>query len=113
MGAPLAQQPGERPKTAGRRWLKRCLLGLALLAGLVATACSQGSYPVDIFYEMHYQQSYRSNEPPSLSPPRQFRGLFPGAQVHRLQYRAAPVRGQLLHVPRRRGQGGWTGGLEA
>ena len=49
--------------------LKQCLLGVAILAGLVTVGCSQGSYPVDIFYEMHYQQSYKSHEPPRLSAP--------------------------------------------
>ena len=29
--------------------------------------CSQGTYPLDIFYEQHYQQSYKSHEPPRLS----------------------------------------------
>ena len=45
------------------------LLGLAVLLGLLATACSQGSYPLDIFQEMHYSQAVRIQEPPSLSPP--------------------------------------------
>lgn len=44
-------------------------LGLALLAALVAVGCSRGTYPFDYFYEMHYQQSYSSHEPPRLSPP--------------------------------------------
>ncbi len=51
------------------RKIKLCLLGLALFGALVAFGCSQGSYPVDIFYEMHYQQSYKAQEPPSLSSP--------------------------------------------
>jgi mono/diheme cytochrome c family protein len=37
--------------------------------GLVGTGCSRGSYPVDIFEEMHYQQSYRIQEPDRLLPP--------------------------------------------
>ena len=45
------------------------LLGLGLLLGLVAAGCARGAYPLDFFYEMHYQQSYRSHEPPRLSPP--------------------------------------------
>ena len=46
------------------------LLGISLLVGLVALAgCSQGSYPLDIFYEMHYQPSYKAHEPPRLSVP--------------------------------------------
>ena len=34
---------------------------------IFAVGCSQGSYPLDIFYEMHYQQSFKSQEPPRLS----------------------------------------------
>ena len=45
------------------------LVGLAVVAGMLAVGCSQGSYPLDIFYEMHYQPSYKAHEPPRLSPP--------------------------------------------
>ena len=41
---------------------------LLVVLGTVALACSTGSYPVDVFTEMHYQQSYRSQEPPRLMP---------------------------------------------
>ena len=37
---------------------------LAVLAGLLLTACESGAYPFDIFPEMHYQQSNRPGEPP-------------------------------------------------
>ena len=50
-----------------RRGLKRWFFGVAVLFGIVLVGCSQGSYPVDIFYEQHYQQSYRSQEPPRLN----------------------------------------------
>ena len=40
----------------------------AALAALLLTACEGGSYAVDIFPEQHYQQSYKSGEPPRLSP---------------------------------------------
>ena len=50
-----------------RNRLQAWLIGLALLAGLAGAACSQGTYPFDIFYEMHYQQSFKSHEPPRLS----------------------------------------------
>jgi mono/diheme cytochrome c family protein len=50
--------------------LKTTLLGVSITAVLVtAIGCSQGSYPLDIFYEMHYQDSYKSYEPPRLSVP--------------------------------------------
>ena len=40
--------------------------GMALLAALALAGCTSGAYPVDIFYEQHYQQSYKSHEPPRL-----------------------------------------------
>lgn len=56
------------PRTAkSERGLKRWIFGVATLFGIVLVGCSQGSYPVDIFYEQHYQQSYRSHEPPRLT----------------------------------------------
>jgi len=55
------------PEAQGRkRGRKRWFFGAAMLFGLVLVACSQGTYPVDIFYEQHYQQTYRSGEPPRL-----------------------------------------------
>ncbi len=54
----------------GRRFRTRTYLGgLALLVGILALGCSQGSYPLDIFYEMHYQPSHKASEPPRLSVP--------------------------------------------
>ncbi len=47
-----------------------------LLVALAAAACtpgdpgrSTGDYPIDIFPEMHYQESFRSSEPPRIMPP--------------------------------------------
>ena len=51
----------------GKRSYKRWFFGIAVLFGIVLVGCSQGTYPVDIFYEQHYQQSYRSHEPPRLT----------------------------------------------
>ena len=45
------------------------LLAAAVLLLALGAACSDGTYPVDFFYEMHYQDSYGPNEPPRLSPP--------------------------------------------
>ncbi len=68
----------------GRRVLRPSTAVAALLVlGLFAAGCANGTYPVDIFYEMHYQQSYASGEPPRLSPP--------GAAV--------PVTGKEVDVP--------------
>jgi azurin len=66
------------PHSTGRRRARRCLFGLALLLGLAAAGCSQGTYPLDIFYEMHYQQSYKSDEPPRLSAPESSVAWYPG-----------------------------------
>ncbi|MBI4287508.1 MAG: cytochrome c [Chloroflexi bacterium] len=44
--------------------------GLAAVSlALIFAACSTGAYPFDVFPEGHYQQSYRSQEPPRLQPP--------------------------------------------
>ena len=42
---------------------------ILVVVALAAAGCASGSYPVDIFYEMHYQQSYGPHEPPVLSAP--------------------------------------------
>ena len=47
----------------------RMLLLLAALSMIALAGCSRGSYPLDFFYEMHYNQSYKVQEPPSLSAP--------------------------------------------
>ncbi|MFQ6029874.1 MAG: c-type cytochrome [Dehalococcoidia bacterium] len=63
------------------RWAGGYIFGLALLISIVAAAgCSQGSYPLDIFYEMHYQQSYKAHEPPRLSAPDTAVPYFPPQQ---------------------------------
>ncbi len=65
--------PSEKLKTLfARGWQLRYrtyLGGLALLVAVMALGCSQGSYPLDIFYEMHYQPSFKDHEPPRLSVP--------------------------------------------
>ena len=54
------------------------LLGSSLLAGLITlVGCSQGSYPLDIFYEMHYQPSYKAHAPPRLRVPERAVAWFP------------------------------------
>ncbi len=60
----------------GRRWRLSLLLAAVALVAIAATGCgrgtwpfAQGSYPLDIFYEMHYQPAYKAHEPPRLSPP--------------------------------------------
>ena len=45
------------------------LLGVVLLFAAFLAGCANGTYPLDIFYEMHYQQSYQVHEPPRISVP--------------------------------------------
>ena len=47
--------------------MRTLIAGVALVVALAAVGCTSGSYPVDIFYEQHYQQSYKSHEPPRMS----------------------------------------------
>ena len=65
-------------KPALRIRLKTLLLGMSVFVGLTAMACSQGAYPLDIFYEMHYQQSYKVQEPPVLTAVESAVPWFPG-----------------------------------
>lgn len=66
--SPVAgQSQTDQPTTRrSKRRLKGWFLGIAVLFGILVVGCSQGTYPVDIFYEQHYQQSYKSHEPPRL-----------------------------------------------
>ena len=64
------------------RFLGRVLLGrsgarrgpllrlglLGVVVALLAASCAEGTYPLDFFYEMHYQPTYHSQEPPRLMP---------------------------------------------
>ena len=69
---------GNPPRNRVPRPGKKVLLGISLLVGLITLAgCSQGSYPLDIFYEMHYQPSYKAHEPPRLSVPESAVAWFP------------------------------------
>ncbi len=45
------------------------LLLVIAVAGVALAGCSRGSYPLDFVSEMHYNQSYKIQEPPSLSAP--------------------------------------------
>ena len=61
-------QRNSRTARKGRVLPSRLLIaGMAIVAGLALAGCTSGSYPVDIFYEQHYQQSYKSHEPPRLA----------------------------------------------
>ena len=54
------------------------LITTALVSVVVLAACepgdplrSTGSYPIDVFQEMHYNQSLKAQEPPRFSPPKE------------------------------------------
>jgi mono/diheme cytochrome c family protein len=50
--------------------IRRVVAACAGLAGmLLLTACTPGQYPIDIFRELHYQQSYRLLQAERLAPP--------------------------------------------
>ncbi len=54
--------------TTVRRLLRGLLVGAAL--ALLGSACaSTNTYPIDFFSEMHYQKSFRAQEPPRLDVP--------------------------------------------
>ena len=60
---------GLRRLTRGH-WRARGRLALAVAAlVLLGTACSKGTYAVELFPEQHYQQSFKKQEPPRLDPP--------------------------------------------
>ena len=48
------------------------MVGLLSIAAVSASACAvqeSNTYPVETFSEMHYSQSFKSQEPPRLAPP--------------------------------------------
>ncbi len=51
------------------RFKVRLTLIVAALAAAALTGCEAGAYPLDIFPEMHYQESYRVQEPPFVQIP--------------------------------------------
>ena len=56
------------PPAAGlSRGVRPYLMGFALIVALSVVGCGQGTYPLDIFYEMHYQQTHKSHEPPRMA----------------------------------------------
>ena len=62
-------RPGGRLWSRARKASRAKLLAVIALVAIVAAGCANGTYPLDFFYEMHYQQIYQSHEPPRLSPP--------------------------------------------
>lgn len=51
------------------RFRVRLALIATVLAAAALTGCEAGAYPLDIFPEMHYQESYRVQEPPFVQIP--------------------------------------------
>ena len=75
--------PSSSDRRRARPFPVRLLIaGAALFAALVVAGCTSGSYPVDIFYEQHYQQSYKSHEPPRLAIERPERLGGNANQIH-------------------------------
>lgn len=61
---------GLAPMKLAKQNNRRLVIFAALSVLIVLMlGCSTGTYPIDIFPEMHYQQSYKIQEPPSLSAP--------------------------------------------
>lgn len=58
--------PVKASPKSGRRLLWLLLAGVLALS--LAACTKSGTYPMDIFSEMHYQQSTRFQEPPRLLP---------------------------------------------
>ena len=48
---------------------RRARLALALAMSLLLAGCNTGTYPVDVFPEMHYQAWHRPLEPERLTTP--------------------------------------------
>ena len=61
--------PDRRPMRRGVLFLALAAFAVFLLAGCSKSGVSRGAYPIDFFTEMHYAQSYKIQEPPSLSAP--------------------------------------------
>jgi mono/diheme cytochrome c family protein len=64
---------------------------LLVIAGLAIalSGCSTGAYPLDIFPEMHYQQSYRAQEGPRIEAP--IDSVPQRSNVNGLQGKPVPV----------------------
>ena len=67
MAAP--KQHTSRPKVVASVRSSRASLLLVVLSAALLAGCSQGTYPIDFFPEMHYNKSFKIQEPPSLSAP--------------------------------------------
>ena len=83
-----------KTRTTPRRLTAALLAAVAL--SLLVSACARGTYAVEVFPEMHYNQSTRIQEPPRLSPPD---GAVPvtGREV---TYSAAEASGLVNPLPR-------------
>lgn len=67
MSDSVAQTGSAHPR-AGRRFKPAWLVAAIAVLGIAAIGCfpKAGSYPIEIFTEMHYSQAFRSQEPPRL-----------------------------------------------
>ncbi len=87
------------------------LLTAAVVIASVAGACSPGdpfrstgSYPIDVFQEMHYNQSQKSQEPPRFLPPEDSYpvegGYIPVAEIENIAELPNPLAGDPLAMQR-------------
>lgn len=62
----------QRRVRAVRSWSRRrrfAVGGAVVLLGILAACSSTNTYPIDYFSEMHYQESFRTFEPPRFMSP--------------------------------------------
>lgn len=87
------------------------LLTAAVVLAAVAGACSPGdpfrstgSYPIDVFQEMHYNQTQKSQEPPRFLPPDGSYpvegGYIPVAEMENIAEMENPLAGDPLAMQR-------------
>lgn len=87
------------------------LLTAAVVLAAVAAACSPGdpfrstgSYPIDVFQEMHYNQTMKSQEPPRFLPPEDSYpvegGYIPVAEIENIAELPNPLAGDPLALHR-------------
>ena len=78
MNTHTTKRPSPLSDSIKRRIGRPYVLAAIVLLSFVVAGCARGTYPLDFFYEMHYQQSYKSHEPPRLSAPESSVAFFEG-----------------------------------
>ena len=68
----ISQKDVNKPKSRNsfRTFIMSVVVGLMTISSLAGCLVKTGTYaPIDVFSEMHYSHSYRSQEPPRLQSP--------------------------------------------